>query len=256
MLQEIRGKKLAVEKQGSGDPVVLLHGLGSTLNVFEPQVRALADKFTLIRYDLEGAGRSPLASKELSIDGWVADLAALLDKNGIDKARFVGHSLGTLILQHFASRNPGRVVSLALLGVNRAPPEARRQAVRERVAKVRAEGIDAIVETVVKGGLSPHSLAAKPEVVGFVRELLTRQTDEGYAACCSAMAESVAADPKTIACPVLVISGADDNVSPAATGEGLAKELPNGTFQVLQQCGHWMPIEQPAAINEALRRFL
>jgi 3-oxoadipate enol-lactonase len=255
MLQEIRGKRLAVEKQGTGEPVVLVHGLGSTGNVWEPAVRALSDKFTLLRYDLEGAGRSALAGA-LSIDGWVADLGALLDRHEIAKARFVGHSLGTLILQHFAVRHPGRVEKLALLGVNRAPPEARRQAVRERAAKVRAEGIEAIVEAVVKGGLSPYSLANKPEIVAFVRELLLRQDAEGYASSCEAMAASVAVDPKAIACPVLVIAGADDAVSPPATGEGLAGELPNGKFLLLQQCGHWLPIEQPAAVNEALRNFL
>ena len=54
MLLEVRGKKLAVEKQGSGDAVVLVHGLGSTSNVWEPQVRALADRFTMVRLDLEG----------------------------------------------------------------------------------------------------------------------------------------------------------------------------------------------------------
>jgi 3-oxoadipate enol-lactonase len=109
---------------------------------------------------------------------------------------------------------------------------------------------------VVKGGLSPHTLEAKPEIVAFVRELLQRQTDEGYAACCAAMAEAVAADPKAIAAPVLVIQGADDAVSPPATGEGLVKELPRGELRVLPQCGHWLPIEQPHAVNEALQRFL
>ena len=74
MIVEVRGKKLSVEKQGTGEPVVLLHGLGSSANVWEPQVRALANRFTLIRYDLEGAGRSPYAG-ELSISGWVDDLA-------------------------------------------------------------------------------------------------------------------------------------------------------------------------------------
>ena len=255
MIVEIGGKKLSVEKQGSGEPVVLLHGLGSSANVWEPQVRALADGFTILRYDLEGAGRSPYAGT-LSIAGWVEDLAAILDKYEIAKARFVGHSLGTLILQHFAVRFPQRTEKLALLGVNRAPPEARRQAIRERVAKVRAEGIDSIVEGIVKGGVSPHTFSTKPEVVAFVRELLTRQPVEGYARCCEAMGASVAAEISKIACPVLILSGRDDAVSPVAIGEGLAAELPSATFQVLEQCGHWHPIEQPAAVSEALRGFL
>ena len=116
MIVEVRGKKLSVEKQGAGDPVVLLHGLGSSANVWEPQVRALADRFTLLRYDLEGAGRSPYAGT-LSIASWVDDLAAILEANKIAKARFVGHSLGTLILQHFAVQLPGKIEKLALTWV-------------------------------------------------------------------------------------------------------------------------------------------
>jgi pimeloyl-ACP methyl ester carboxylesterase len=255
MLMAVRGKKLAVEKQGSGDAVVLLHGLGSTMNVWEPQVRALADRFTLIRLDLEGAGRSPFTGA-LSIEGWVEDLKAVLDELQIAKASFVGHSLGTLILQHFAVAYPQQIAKLVFIGVNRAPPEARRQAIRDRVAKVRAEGIDAIVETVVKGGLSPHTLAEKPEVVAFVRELLTRQSDEGYARSCEAMAAAVAADVSGLTAPLLLVAGRDDNVSPVANSEGLAADLRHAQLRILEQCGHWHPIEQPAAVSQALREFL
>jgi pimeloyl-ACP methyl ester carboxylesterase len=255
MLMAVRGKKLAVEKQGSGDAVVLLHGLGSTMNVWEPQVRALADRFTLIRLDLEGAGRSPFTGA-LSIEGWVEDLKAVLDELQIAKASFVGHSLGTLILQHFAVAYPQQIAKLVFIGVNRAPPEARRQAIRDRVAKVRAEGIDAIVETVVKGGLSPHTLAEKPEVVAFVRELLTRQSDEGYARSCDAMAAAVAADVSGVTAPLLLVAGRDDNVSPVANSEGLAADLRHAQLRILEQCGHWHPIEQPAAVSQALREFL
>jgi 3-oxoadipate enol-lactonase len=254
LVRAIGSKSLAIDTSGSGDPIVFLHGLGSTGNVFEPQVRHFADRYMTLRYDLDGAGRSPL-SGPLSIESWVDDLAAILRSYSIEKARFVGHSLGTLILQHFTVRHPEKVVSLALIGVNRAPTEQRRQAVRERVAKVRAEGIEAIADTVVKGGLSPHSFEKKPEIVGFVRELLLRQSRDGYAACCEAMAASNAADITKIACPVLVIAGQDDNVSPASTGEAFAKELPNGSFELVQQCGHWQPIEQPAAVNAALGKF-
>ena len=254
MLVELRGKKLSIEKHGSGEPVVLIHGLGSTANVWEPQVRALADRYTMLRCDLEGAGRSPYTSA-LSIDGWVQDLKALLDMEHIDKARLVGHSLGTLILQHFAVAYPTRVEKLVFIGVNRAPPEARRQAVRERVAKVRAEGLDAIVDTVVKGGVSPHTLAHKPEVVAFVRELLTRQPTEGYARCCEAMAAAVEADIGAIGAPVLLVAGRDDNVSPVTNSEGMAADLPNAQVRIVEQCGHWHPIEQPAAVSQALRDF-
>lgn len=255
MLETIRQKTLAVDIEGTGEPVVFLHGLGSTSNVFEPQAMHLRDRFRIIRYDLEGAGRSPL-SGPLSIEGWVADLVALLDAHGIARARFVGHSLGTLILQHFTVLHPERVESLALIGVNRAPPEARRVAVRERVAKVRAEGIDPIAAGIVKGGLSPHTFAAKPEIVAFVRELLLRQSAEGYAACCEAMAGSQAAEIAKIACPVMVIAGDDDGISPPANGSAFASELAKGSYRSIEKCGHWHPIEQPAALSAILDDFL
>jgi pimeloyl-ACP methyl ester carboxylesterase len=255
MIETVRGRKLAVEKHGAGEPVVLIHGLGSTANVWEPQVRALADRFTLIRFDLEGAGRSPAAGA-LSIESWVDDLAALLDAHRIAAARFVGHSLGTLILQHFTVRHPQRVQKLALIGVNRAPNEARRQAVRERVAKVRASGLESIVDTVVKGGLSEHTLRDRPEIAAFVRELLLRQDPEGYARSCEAMAASVAADAAAIRCPVLLVAGREDGVSPPAASEGMATELAQGRAVVLERCGHWHPIEQPQAVSAALGEFL
>ena len=251
----VRGKTLSIEKQGQGEAVVLVHGLGSTANVWEPQVRALSDRFTLVRYDLEGAGRSAYAGS-LSIDGWVDDLTAILDLHGFTKARLVGHSLGTLILQHFAVKHPQRVEKLVFIGVNRAPPDARRQAIRERVAKVRTEGIDAIVEAVVKGGLSPHTAEQKPEVVAFVRELLTRQPVEGYARSCEAMAAAIVADVANIRAPVLLIAGADDAISPVANSDGLAADLADARVHVLEQCGHWHPIERPAAVSRALREFL
>ena len=254
MIVEIRGKPLSIEQQGEGETVVLLHGLGSSANVWEPQARALAGSFSVLRYDLEGAARSPAAGP-LSIESWVDDLAAILDARGIVKARLVGHSLGTLILQHFAVRYPERVEKLVFIGVNRAPPEARRQTIRERVAKVRAQGIEAIVETVVAGGLSPHTMAHKPEIVGFVRELLTRQPAEGYARCCEAMAASVAADVSRIACPLLLLAGRDDAVSPPANSKSLAQEL-GARLVILEQCGHWHPIEQPGRVSAALLEFL
>ena len=249
------GKPLAVEKKGEGKSLVMIHGLGSTGNVWEPLVLELAGKFSVIRYDLEGAGRSPL-SGSLSIDSWVADLVAILDTYAITRARFVGHSLGTLILQHFAVRYPERVAGLILIGVNRAPNEARREAVRQRAAKVRMEGIKSIADMVVKGGLSTYSYENKPELVGFVRELLLRQDTEGYAACLEAMASSNAADIARIESPVLVVAGDDDNVSPRANGEQFAKDLKNAQFCSLEKCGHWHPIEQPAALHTAVAAFL
>jgi len=246
---------IAVEKSGAGKPVILVHGLGGTGNVWQPQIQMLSERCTAIRLDLEGSGRSP-ARKTLSIASWVADIEALMASERIERATFIGHSLGTLVIQHFAAKNPQKVERIALLGVNRAPEDARRQTVRDRAAKVRKEGMLEIADGVVKAALSEHTRQHKPEVAAFVRELLMRQDPEGYARTCEAVAESVGADLSKIACPVLLISGSDDTVSTVAAAERMQAELKDAKLTVLQQCGHWLTIERPMEVIRALAQFL
>ena len=246
---------LAVEVTGTGAPVVMVHGLGGTANVWQPQVQALGDRYTIVRFDLEGSGRSK-AQSGLSIERWVANIEAVMAGAGLERARLVGHSLGTLVAQHFASRYPERVDRLALLGVNRAPEDSRRQAVRDRATKVRSGGMLAIADNVIAAALSADTRERKPEVVAAVREFLLRQDPEGYARSCEGVAEAVAADLSRITCPVLLVAGSDDTVSPPSISERLAGELRNARVQVLPGCGHWLTLERPLEVNEHLAAFL
>jgi pimeloyl-ACP methyl ester carboxylesterase len=233
----------------------MVHGLGGTSNVWEPQVRALSERYAIARFDLRGSGRSP-ADGALSIDRWVGDIEAVMDQAGFASAHLVGHSLGTLIAQHFAERHPERVESLALLGINRAPEDARRQTVRDRAAKVRKEGMPGIADGVIKAALAEETKRTKPEVIACVREMLLRQDPEGYARSCEAVAEAVGADLKRISCPVLLVAGSDDTVSPPAVTEKVAAELSRARTVVLEKCGHWLTLERPFEVNAALSDFL
>lgn len=246
---------LAVDRSGKGPALIMVHGLGGTLNVWEPQVRALSDSYSVVRFDLPGSGRSP-ATERLSVDGWVSTIEALMAELGIERAHFVGHSLGTLIIQHFAVRNPQRVDHVALLGVNRAPEEARRQTVRERAAKARQEGMTSIADSVVSSALSSETQQRKPEVVGFVRELVMAQDREGYARSCEAIAESVGADLRKLSSPVMLIAGSEDKVSPVVVSERMAEELEDASLTVVDHCGHWLTLEQPRHVNTVLAQFL
>src|ERR1700742_952539 len=121
-MHEINGKPVFVEHEGEGPAVLFIHGLGGTTNFYEPQARALADSRTVIRFDLTGAGRSPLTGT-ISVEGWADDAEAILDALGIDTAVVVGHSMGTLVAAHLAATRPARVSRLALLGALRAQPD-------------------------------------------------------------------------------------------------------------------------------------
>src|ERR1700674_218145 len=108
-------ERMAVEVEGAGDALIMLHGLGGTSNVYTPQMSLLAPRFRVIRPDLPGSGRSR-ASDVLTIQVLVDTLLRALRVLGVEQAHFVGHSLGSIVCQHIAVQQPALVKSLVLIG--------------------------------------------------------------------------------------------------------------------------------------------
>src|ERR687891_128821 len=101
-MMKVNGRELAVEVDGQGPAVLMVHGLGGTSNFYQVQADALAERYQVIRVDSAGAGRSPVADG-ISVESHADDLAAVLDELGIATAAVVGHSLGTLIVRSLAA---------------------------------------------------------------------------------------------------------------------------------------------------------
>ncbi len=251
---EIRGKEIAVEEQGSGDAVVMVHGLGGTSNSWYPQAGPLARFHRVVRLDLEGSGRSP-ATGALSIASFAADVIGAMDALDISTAHLCGHSMGTIVCQHIAAEHGERVKSLALFGPLAEPPEAARQAIRDRAAAAREGGMAPIADTLVEVATSAETRAHRPAAAAFVREILMRQDAEGYARTCEALAAATSADLAAIACPTLLVTGDEDGVSPPPAAKALGARMKNARLLVLTGCGHWTPIEKPAQVNASLFNF-
>src|SRR3954471_8356547 len=98
----IHGLDIHHEIQGEGPPIVFVHGLGTTSNVWHAQRTTLSKNYRVIVYDRSGCGRSQKAPAGYSIDGWADELAGLLDHLAIRSAVVVGHSLGSMVVQRFA----------------------------------------------------------------------------------------------------------------------------------------------------------
>jgi 3-oxoadipate enol-lactonase len=243
------------ESAGTGDPVVLIHGLGGTGNVWTPQVGVLSKYFTVIRPELAGSGRAPRRSGPVTTAAYVDDVVALLDHLKLAAAHFAGHSYGSVVCQHLAARHPQKVKSLALFGPLLAPPEAARQALRDRAAKARAEGMVGIADATVQIGTSADTKAHQPAVAAFVRELVMRQDPEGYALICEAVAAIEAADLSAVRCPALIVTGDEDATAPPAVARSVAAAIAGAQFRVLGRCGHWTPLERAAEVSEALCNF-
>ena len=249
---------VAVEVDGEGDAVVLVHGLGGTSDNWTP-VMASLHRHRAIRPDLPGSGRSGRVEGSLSIDRYVECVKAVCDRLEVRRAFFVGHSLGTIVCLHLAARFPALVRGLALFGPLLAPPEAARPNIAARGAKARSEGVagmQAIAEAIVQAATSSDTRAHRPVTVALVRESLMRQDPEGYAKSCEALAAAQPVDAAAIKCPTLLVTGEDDAVAPPKTVRAIGDRIGGARVVVYPRCGHWTTYERPEECARELREFL
>lgn len=250
-------ERVAVECDGEGEAILMIHGLGGTSNVWTPVLPALVRHRT-IRPDLPGSGRSHRVEGSLTIGRFVEAMQRVCAALRLDRVHVAGHSLGTIVALHLAVTTPRLVRSLALFGPLASPPDAARPGIRARGAKARDEGeagMQAIADTLLTTAVSAETRTRRPVAVAAVRELLMRQCPDGYARTCEALADAQPAEMGGITCPTLLVTGDEDTVSPAQSVRQLGGRIPGARVEVLARCGHWTPIEKPAECEDLLKRF-
>ena len=248
-------ERMAVEIQGEGEPVVMIHGLGGTSNTFTPVLAAFARHRT-IRFDLPGSGRSPRVDGPLSLRLFVERALLVMRKAEVERAHVVAHSMGTIVAAHLAATEPGKVTSLALFGPLLAPPDPARAAIRARAAEARKGDMQPIADALLQSSVSADTRIKRPAAAAFVRELLMRQDAEGYARTCEALAEMQPADTSRIDCPTLLVTGDEDVVAPPQSVRMMSERIAGSRVEVLRGCGHWTPVEKPEECTGLLKRFL
>ena len=252
--------RIAVEEEGEGPVVVCVHGLGGSSNTWTPLMPAMA-RHRVIRIDLPGSGRSQRVEGTLSIERYVEAVMDVCTRMGVTRAHWVGHSMGTIVVQHIAVSQPKLVASVALFGPIVAPPDAARAAMKARAIKARegAAGMHEITQGLVNAAISADTRARLPVAVAFVRESLMRQDGDAYARSCEALANAQAAAVERIEAPVLLVTGDEDGVAPPQAVRTMAEKLHRAgstRVVVLPRCGHWTPIERPEECQRELREFL
>jgi 3-oxoadipate enol-lactonase len=256
--------KMAVDVRGEGEAVVFIHGLGGSLNAWTPLLPALG-RWRCVRLELPGAGRSAKALDlgeatphrgHLSDQSHAGAVLRVFDALAITSAHVVGHSFGTLVAQHVAAKAPRRVKSLSLFGALLEPPEPMRTAMLARARAAREQGVFEIAEAISNVALSASSREQLPVAVAYVRDSIGSQDPEGLARNCVALAEAKRARLELIDCPVLIVNGDEDAVTPLAGARDLARQLKHCRVEVFGRCGHWPMIERPLESQRALRDFL
>ena len=252
--------RIAVDDEGEGPVVVCVHGLGGSSSTWTPLLPALA-RHRVVRVDLPGSGRSQRVEGPLSIEVFVDALLKVCTRLNITRAHWLGHSMGTIVVQHLAATQPKRVASVALFGPLIAPPDAARTAITARAAKAREglAGMHEITNGLLNAAVSADTRARLPVALAFVRESLLRQDGEAYARSCEALAAAQPAAVERIEAPVLLVTGDEDGVAPPQAVRAMADRLHGARSTrvvVLPRCGHWTPIERPDECQRELREFL
>lgn len=257
MLATVNGIELNYRDEGRGRPVVLLHGLGNSLNVWEGVARSLRTTYRVVRVDLRGSGDSSVPPGPYDPEEWVMDLLGLLDDLGIEDAHLVGHSLGSLIATRFAGGYPDRVRSLGLVGTGPGTPEDETAAQREIADRIERDGMAERVTNEVEDSFSAHTRETRPELLGLYRELLKSNDPAGYAAAMRGMlAFDLRDDLAAVDAPALLVVGEHDAVTPPLASFLVADGLADASVVVLPDVGHMVPLAAPKRLAGELHDFL
>ena len=253
---QANGISLYYEINGEGQPLLFIHGLGSSTRDWEYQVPEFSKSYKVITLDLRGHGQSDKPAGPYSMSMFAADTIGLLRGLGIDRAHVVGLSLGGGVAFQLAVDAPQMLKTLTI--VNSTPELLVRSfkdqlMVWQRIAIVKLLGMRKMGEVLSK------RLFIKPEQDALRQVFVTRWAENDQRAYLNAMGAlvgwSVAAQIGLIHCPTLVIS-ADQDYTPVSVKEEYVARMPNAQLVVIPDSRHAMPIEHPQEFNRALQKFL
>lgn len=253
--------RIAVEIEGDGDAIICIHGLGGSANVWSPMLHGLSG-YRIVRIELPGSARSSRFEGPLSISLFADLVIEVCSRLGIDRAHWMGHSLGTIVIQHIAAKLPKLVTTQMLLGPLSEASEFSREPIRARALRARTGGLSAmkeIADQLIPTSLSTQTISQQPVVVAMVRDSVARSCPEGYARSCEALADSRSALLEHIVSPTILITGDQDVIAPPQQVRALRDRLSSTRSRrvlVLSGCGHWTPLERPAECMREWKQFI
>jgi 3-oxoadipate enol-lactonase len=242
----------------AGAPTITLsHSLATDLSMWDPQAKALASRYRVLRYDTRGHGGTDAPAGAYSLSQLADDARGLLKALGIARTHWVGLSMGGMIGQTLALSTPETLQSLSLCDTSSRIPTEAQPLWDERIAVAEAKGMDPHVEPTVARWFTPKFVEARPDVVNPVRDMIRRTSARGYAGCCHAIRALDLTDRlSVITLPTLIIVGAQDVGTPVAASKAIQERIKGSELVILDPASHLSNLEQPEAFTQALQKFL
>lgn len=251
------GVSIHYEVTGTGDPVLLLHGLGSSTADWAAQVPVLARHYRTLTLDVRGHGASGKPAGPYRIADFAADAASALAAAGVtEPAHMVGISMGGMVALELAAEAPELVRSLVILN---SGPEVRASSLTQNLQIMQRRLFSRLLSQRATGRRIARRLFPAPAQASLRAGMELRWAANDKRAYCAALeailAWSVANRLSEIRQPTLVISGDRDYTSVDAK-RAWASRMPNARVAVLADSGHASSIDQPDAFNRLVLEFL
>jgi 3-oxoadipate enol-lactonase len=252
--------RIAVDYQGSGPLLVLLHGIGGNRSNWQRQLPVFARHFTAAAWDARGFGDSDDYDGPLNFADFSADLLRVTNHFGAEKAHLVGLSMGGRIALDFYGRHPERVASLVLADTSVARRGPRKEEEIAEWLRVRKQPLlegkepKEIAYDIAKTLTDP---AVAPQAFAHMRESIAALRKDSYLKTLDSVTRYESFPPfDSVQVPTLALTGQWDRIAPPELVRDMAQALPNAQFVVLANTGHMSNIEQPDAFNTAVLQFL
>ena len=254
---------------GAGAPVLLIHGLGASVETWQDTLPVLAKTYHVYAVDLVGFGYSDKPAAEYTTDYLVDFIRAFMDVVGMEQAALVGHSLGGALVLRFAIRHSDRTTKLVLVAGSGLS--------RDVGLGLRLASLPLVGELLLRPSPEKTRQALKPffhdpilltdAFVDLNYDLITQpgaqaaylSTVRNLASVFGAkrhLGDDIIARLEEIRVPTLVIWGAQDAIVPVAHAEIARARIADAQIQILPECGHMPMMERPEQFNRLVGRFL
>lgn len=257
---EVDGVRFHVADEGVGPVILFVHGFPLNHTMWQAQIAEFSKTHRVIAPDLRGFGGTDGALYSVSMEQFADDLAGLLQALAVtEPITFCGLSMGGYIGWQFVQRHPNRIARLIVCDSRAAADAPEAAANRLKMADiVTKEGPEPVAWAMMPKLFAQCTSEHCPRAIESVRQMVMTSNPLAIAAAHRGMAVRPDMTPwlPTLRIPTLILCGELDAISPAAEMKAFSELIPQARFALIPRAGHMSPMEQPEAVNAAIRQFL
>ena len=247
------------EEKGSGEPLILIHGVGLDHTMWNQQIDSLSDSFRVIVYDTIGHGGSEHPPGPYSLSQYVEQLLELMDFLQIEKTHLVGFSMGGMIAQAFALTYKEKLKTLTIMNAVANRTDEQRKGILTRVKEVQKHGPFPTIEPAIQRWFNPTFIQSQEKVVSQVRKRLQTNNPTSYLAAYTLFATADAELwPKlqNIETPAFIITAENDIGSNPEMSRQMHEKIKGSEIKIIPGMRHMLPVEGADIVNKEIRLFI